>query len=89
MLLSVMLWKGGFVDGIRDEWGRKCPIYQKSRKGQRVAKLTLEVEAISLNEGLEMALYIEEMWNEKINPGCGLEMVVSRSRSQGSGVLRR
>ena len=32
-----------------------------------MAKLTLEVEAISLNEGLEMALYIEEMWNEKRN----------------------
>ena len=51
----------GFVVGIRDEWGRRCPIFWKSRKRQRVAKSTIEAEAIGLNEGLEMAIYVREM----------------------------
>ena len=45
--------KGGrsqvsFVVGIRDEWGRKFPIYWKSRRGQRVASSTLETERSSV-----------------------------------------
>ena len=51
----------GFIVGIIDEWERKCPIYWKSRKGQRMASLMMEAEAVSFNEGLEMALYIKEM----------------------------
>ena len=50
--------------GIRDEWGGMCPIFGKSRKGQRVARSTIEAETISLNEGLEMAMYVREMWEE-------------------------
>ena len=44
--------------------GEKCIIYWKSRRGKRVARSTLEMEAISLNERLKMALYIQEMWEE-------------------------
>ena len=51
----------GFVVGIRDERRGKCLIYWKSRRGQRVTRSTLEAEAITLNEGLEMALQIQEM----------------------------
>ena len=54
----------GFVVGIRDEWGRRCPIFWKLRKGQGVARSTIEAEAIGLNEGLKMAIYVREMWGE-------------------------
>ena len=46
----------GFEVGIRDEGIRKFSIYWKFRRGKRVARSSLEAEAISLNEGLEMAL---------------------------------
>ena len=54
----------GFVVAIGDECDGKCPFFWKSRKGKRIARSTLEAEAISLNEGLEMAIYIREMWKE-------------------------
>ena len=47
--------------------GKKFPIYWKSRREQRLAISTLEAEAISLNEGLEMVLYIKETWDEIIS----------------------
>ena len=49
---------------IRNEWRGRCPIFWKSRKRQRVARSTIEAETIHLNEGLEMAVYVREMWEE-------------------------
>ena len=54
----------GYIVALVDERGKRCPIYWKSRKGKRVARSTIEAEAIGLNEGLEMALYVEEIWRE-------------------------
>ena len=54
----------GLVVGIRDEWGGRYPIFWKSRKGQRVARSTIEAKTISLNEGLKMVIHVKEMWEE-------------------------
>ena len=48
----------GFIIGLRDKRGEKCPLAWKSRVGKRVARSTIEAEAIGLGKALEMAVFL-------------------------------
>ena len=47
----------GYIIGLRDRRGERCPLAWKSRVGKRVARSTIEAEAIGLGEALEMAVF--------------------------------
>ena len=53
----------------RDEYGHKCPIAWKSRVSRRVVKSTIEAEALGMGDGMEMAVYINELWMELTGEG--------------------
>ena len=53
----------GYIISLSD--GKKrCPIWWKSRKARRVAKSTIEAEALSLGESIEGAIYFNSLWKE-------------------------
>ena len=54
----------GYIIGLRDKSGERCPLAWKSRVGKRVAHSTIEDEAIGLGEVLEMAVFLQEIWRE-------------------------
>ena len=54
----------GYIVSLKDTRGRKCPILWKSVRAKRVAKSTIEAEALSLGEAAETAVYLKEIWKE-------------------------
>ena len=64
----------GFVVALTD--GKKrCPIWWKSRKARRVAKSTIEAEALSAGEAMEGAIYFNKLWEEIVG-GRRLDIMV-------------
>ena len=59
----------GYLVCLRDEYGHKCPIAWKSRVSRRVVKSTIEAEALGMGDGMEMAIYINELWMELTGEG--------------------
>ena len=51
----------GFVIGLTDERGKRCPLIWKSKVARRVVRSTIEAEAVGLGEALEVALYLKEI----------------------------
>lgn len=54
----------GYIISLIDDEGRKCPIQWKSMRIKRVAKSTIEAEALSLGEAAEAAIYLNKIWEE-------------------------
>ena len=54
----------GYIISLKDDEGKRCPIQWKSMKAKRVAKSTLEAEALSLGEGAEAGVYLNKIWEE-------------------------
>ena len=53
----------GYIISVTD--GKKrCPIWWKSRKSRRVAKSTIEAEALSVGEAIERVVYLNSLWAE-------------------------
>ena len=64
----------GYIISLTD--GRKrCPIWWKSRKSRRIAKSTIEAEALSVGEAIEGLIYFNKLWDEIIG-GKKLQAVV-------------
>ena len=64
----------GYIISLTDGY-KRCPIWWKSRKARRVAKSTIEAEALSVGEALEGAIYFNKLWEELVN-GEKLEVVI-------------
>jgi len=56
--------QAGFIVSMRDEKGRHCPIIWKSRCLKRIARSTIESEALALIEGAERRMLVSEWWKE-------------------------
>lgn len=56
--------QGGFVIFLRDDGGKRCPVYWQSRKIRRVVKSTLSAEALALLECAETAVYLAKILHE-------------------------
>ena len=64
----------GYIISLTD--GRKrCAIWWKSRKSRRVAKSTIEAEALSVGEAIEGLIYYKRLWEEVVG-GRKLEALV-------------
>ena len=64
----------GYIIALTD--GKKrCPIWWKSRKSRRVAKSTIEAEALSTGEVIEGIIYLNSLWEEVVK-GRKLEAFV-------------
>ena len=55
----------GYVISLTDG-KRRCPIWWKSRKARRVAKSTIEAEALSVGEAIEGLIYFNRLWEEVV-----------------------
>ncbi|KAG0710632.1 Retrovirus-related Pol polyprotein from transposon RE1 [Chionoecetes opilio] len=62
--------QGGFAIFLRDDGGKRCPVYWQSRKIKRVVKSTLSAEALALLECAETAVYLAKLLHEISN--CGI-----------------
>ena len=68
--------EGGFIVSIRNEKGRHCPIIWKSRCLKRIARSTIEAEALALIEGAERGMLVNEWWKEIWKTEIGLPIKV-------------
>ena len=64
----------GYVISLTDGRNR-CTVWWKSRKARRVAKSTIEAEALSVGEAIEGVIYFNSLWKEVVG-GKKLEAVV-------------
>ena len=64
----------GYIISLTDG-EKRCPIWWKSRKARRVAKSTIEAEALSVGEVIEGVIYFNKLWEEIVG-GRKLEAVV-------------
>ena len=64
----------GYIISLTDGKMR-CPIWWKSRKARRVAKSTIEAEALSVGEAMEGAIYFNYLWKEIVG-GRKLEVII-------------
>ena len=64
----------GYVISLTDGRNR-CTVWWKSRKARRVAKSTIEAEALSVGEAIEGVIYFNRLWKEVVG-GKKLEAVV-------------
>ena len=53
----------GYIISLTDG-RRRCPMWWKSRKSRRVAKSTIEAEALSVGEVIEGVIYFNRLWEE-------------------------
>ena len=58
----------GYIISLTDG-KRRCPIWWKSRKARRVAKSTIEAEALSVGEAIEGLVYFNKLWEEIVGEG--------------------
>ena len=64
----------GYVISLTD--GKKrCTVWWKSRKSRRIAKFTIEAEALSVGEAIEGLIYFNRLWKEIVG-GRKLEALV-------------
>ena len=54
----------GYIVSLGDDTGKRCPIQWKSQKAKRVAKSTIDAEALGLGEAAEAAIYLNKLWKE-------------------------
>ena len=70
----------GYIISLTD--GKKrCPIWWKSRKSRRVAKSTIEAEALSVGEVIEGVIYFNRLWEEIMGEGKLKAVVRTDSRT--------
>lgn len=69
----------GYIISLSDG-SKRCPIWWRSRKARRVAKATIEAEALSLGESLEGGIYFNHLWKEIVG-GADLD-VIARTDSK-------
>ena len=50
----------GYIVAVRDNEGNRCPIVWKSKCVRRVARSTIEAEALELIEGIEVGIFLSE-----------------------------
>lgn len=85
----------GYVICMRDESGNKCPLLWKSKIAKRVAKSTIEAEALSVGEAAENAIYLKNIWEEINNDDYVIidiktdSKTLERSIKSANGVLSR
>ena len=65
----------GYLISLVEDEGKKCPIWWKSRKAKRVAKSTIEAEALSVVEAIEGGIYFNHLWDEIVG-GKKLDVIV-------------
>ena len=70
----------GYIISLTDG-KRRCPIWWKSRKARRVAKSTIEAEALSVGEAIEGLVYFNELWEEIVGEGKLKAIVKTDSRT--------
>ena len=58
--------QGGLIIFLRDETGKRCPIFWQSRKIDRVVNSTLAAETMALVEGAGTAVYMAGIIKELI-----------------------
>ena len=51
----------GYMVGFVDKVGGKCPVAWKLKMGRKVAKSTIEAEAISLGEAIEVTVFLKQV----------------------------
>ena len=56
--------QGACIIFLKDEDGKKCPIYWQTRKLKRVVKSTLAAETMALLEGAEASVYIKNIMTQ-------------------------
>ena len=56
----------GFTISMKDSSGKVCPIHWKSIRAKRIARWSMEAEALSLVEAAEMVKYLNALWKEII-----------------------
>src|ERR1700755_1664326 len=54
----------GYIVALKDNEGNRSPIVWKSKCVRRVARSTIEAEAIGLIEGIEAGIFLSECWLE-------------------------
>jgi hypothetical protein len=64
----------GYLISVEDGEGNKCHLAWKSALAKRVATSTIEAETLALMEGVEMAMALQNIWEEVM--GEKLEIVV-------------
>ena len=52
----------GYIISLKDETGKRCPIFWKSVRAKRVARSATDAEALSLIEAAEMVTYLNHLW---------------------------
>ena len=62
----------GYIISIADENNKRCPLYWKSQRAKRVAKSTIEAEALSVGEAAEAAIYLKKIWDEIVGTSGGI-----------------
>ena len=53
----------GYIISVSDGM-KRCPIWWKSRQSRRVAKSTIEAEALSVGEAIGGVVYLNSLWEE-------------------------
>ena len=70
----------GYIISLTDG-RRRCPIWWKSRKSRRVAKSTIEAEALSVGEVIEGLVYFNRLWEEIVGESKLKAIVKTDSRT--------
>ena len=52
----------GYIISLKDETGKRSPIFWKSVRAKRVARSATDAEALSLIEAAEMVTYLNHLW---------------------------
>lgn len=83
----------GYLISIRDN-KNISPIHWKSRRARRVAKSTIEAEALGLGEAAEGAIFLGEIWREIMGEGIPIEIktdsrTLEKALKTTSGVFSR
>ena len=73
----------GYVIGLVDGVGGRCLVAWKQKTGRRASRSTIEEEAISLGESLEMTVFLKEVWR-----GISGEMVKIVGRTDSKTLER-
>ena len=55
----------GYIISLTDG-KQRCPLWWKSRKARRIAKSTIEAEALSVGEVIEGLVYFNRLWEEVV-----------------------
>ena len=72
----------GYIIGIEDGKGNRCPVMWKSAKGKRIAKSTSEAEILGVGEAAEAGVWLKELWKEITGRVIDVEILTDSSNIQ-------